>query len=664
MKRLLPFAIALLLSAALSASIPPAGLGLGFSGYPAGMTPSVPTNLILTQGNGGSSSNQVNLAWTASTGSPTGYNVYRNGSLYASNQACCTYSDTSATGVNAPRGVNTGGAFIDDVTFTYTLTAVNGSGESAHAYPVSYLFNGVAGGPQNSCSNYSFGGSSTTTGSISSGSLQIVNITAGNVYPYQPVSDGAANNVIGGAWSTGNPPNYFLPYGSGGTTGTGTGAGSYELARAASGATASETIIVGRENVSPYQGNNPENCWDTQNPEPGATYDLSLVNGAMQQYTTGISPGYDYNAGGMGYFTVDINIPVANVSNTAQPFFIYSRPGPGSIYSGDVFPNYSSTLWTCNGTTCSSNYVAAGGTSIPLNTWTQLKIPLSTLSIGTGTFTGCMNVTWQGTAQLTNGGHGELVNLNAPTGGSGYTNGTYTNVALSYSTGSGGSGATANVTVSGGAVTAVAINSPGTNYADNDSLTVSNTLIGGTGSGFVVTVQHIGFRYVWQSTGVGTAPTTGSTVTAFNGGATGTLGQSLGSNTWETNVPDWFTFPTGTTVGFTIASLIVTAVNSGVGPDVTSFITGNSLPAGIFLSGNLPGYGPGTNSSIGAFQVADGPGNTIPASGLGTASGPNTCSSTVTFTSDRVSLYKPQFKLASAAFYTEVLLDRYGWSTN
>jgi hypothetical protein len=73
------------------------------------------------------------------------------------------------------------------------------------------------------------------------------------------------------------------------------------------------------------------------------------------------------------------------------------------------------------------------------------------------------------------------------TGGSGYTNGTYNNVAL---TGGNGSNATANITVSGGAVTAVAIVNQGTGYRHGDSLSAADAnLGGGGGSSFAYVVS-------------------------------------------------------------------------------------------------------------------------------------------------------------------------------
>ena len=73
-------------------------------------------------------------------------------------------------------------------------------------------------------------------------------------------------------------------------------------------------------------------------------------------------------------------------------------------------------------------------------------------------------------------------------GGSAYTNGTYTNVAL---TGGSGTGAQATVVVSGGAVTSVTITARGAAYAIDNTLSATAASIGGTGSGFSIKVQTI-----------------------------------------------------------------------------------------------------------------------------------------------------------------------------
>lgn len=83
---------------------------------------------------------------------------------------------------------------------------------------------------------------------------------------------------------------------------------------------------------------------------------------------------------------------------------------------------------------------------------------------------------------------GAIDALGKITGGASYTNGTYTDVAL---TGGSGSGATANITVSGGAVTAVTIVNKGTGYAVGDSLSAATANIGTTGAGFSVGTKEI-----------------------------------------------------------------------------------------------------------------------------------------------------------------------------
>ena len=84
---------------------------------------------------------------------------------------------------------------------------------------------------------------------------------------------------------------------------------------------------------------------------------------------------------------------------------------------------------------------------------------------------------------------GGLLTVNTLVGGSGYTDGTYNSVPLSYVTSGLGEGATADITVSGGAVTSVTITSPGFGYSEYEVLTASNTLLGGAGSGFSVQVD-------------------------------------------------------------------------------------------------------------------------------------------------------------------------------
>lgn len=83
---------------------------------------------------------------------------------------------------------------------------------------------------------------------------------------------------------------------------------------------------------------------------------------------------------------------------------------------------------------------------------------------------------------------GRLYSFGTIVGGSGYTNGTYMNVPL---TGGSGSSATANIVVSGGAVISVTVLNTGSSYKVGDSISASNTNLGGVGSGFSIPVTAV-----------------------------------------------------------------------------------------------------------------------------------------------------------------------------
>ncbi len=76
------------------------------------------------------------------------------------------------------------------------------------------------------------------------------------------------------------------------------------------------------------------------------------------------------------------------------------------------------------------------------------------------------------------------------TPGTAYTNGTYTNVPLNAIIGN-GTGALATIVVSGNAVTSVTITSAGLGYVIGNTLNANPANIGGTGSGFVLTITNI-----------------------------------------------------------------------------------------------------------------------------------------------------------------------------
>lgn len=95
------------------------------------------------------------------------------------------------------------------------------------------------------------------------------------------------------------------------------------------------------------------------------------------------------------------------------------------------------------------------------------------------------------------GAAGQLLTVNSIVGGSGYVDGTYTNVPL---TGGHGHGAQATIVVLSGAVTSVTVTASGSGIANyyviGDTLSASNTNLGGSGTGFAASVATVGVRIV------------------------------------------------------------------------------------------------------------------------------------------------------------------------
>lgn len=89
------------------------------------------------------------------------------------------------------------------------------------------------------------------------------------------------------------------------------------------------------------------------------------------------------------------------------------------------------------------------------------------------------------TFDMLTGTTGRILAGSIAAGGSGYTDGSYSGVSM---TGGTGTGATADITVSGGAVTAVTLVDPGAGYALNDTLSASGI---GSGSGFAYAVDQV-----------------------------------------------------------------------------------------------------------------------------------------------------------------------------
>lgn len=212
--------------------------------------------------------------------------------------------------------------------------------------------------------------------------------------------------------------------------------------------------------------------------------------------------------------------------------------------------------------------------------------------------------------QATTGINGMVGALGTITGGSLYTNGTYGGVAL---TGGSGSGATANITVSGGAVTAVAILNPGSQYVVGDALSASAATIGGTGSGFSVPVN---------STAINSA-VAGGTVGFF---IPSTLTpkqtwQDSGETVLNQNPVPLDSNGCAVIYGAGIYRMIV---KDSLSNTIYDKLTASTSPAGIFWAGQAGGTGNAITITDSSFALQDGA--TIQFLALAANTGPTTIS--------------------------------------
>lgn len=180
--------------------------------------------------------------------------------------------------------------------------------------------------------------------------------------------------------------------------------------------------------------------------------------------------------------------------------------------------------------------------------------------------------------------------LGAITAGSLYTSGTYSSVPL---TGGSGSGATATISVDGtGVVVAASLGSGGTGYVIGDTLSVSNTSVGGTGSGFSIPVSTVQYINVALTGGAGTGATANITTSA-GGAVTAVAIVNHGTNY---AVNDSLSAASGNIGGGSGFSVLVAKIGGSVSPSTSIFDMLNTV------SGTCVGT---TQCAYNTFSISD-----------------------------------------------------------
>lgn len=181
---------------------------------------------------------------------------------------------------------------------------------------------------------------------------------------------------------------------------------------------------------------------------------------------------------------------------------------------------------------------------------------------------------------------GSLATVTITNQGSGYVNGTYTNVPLN---GAVGTGALATVVVSSNLVFSVVVTAGGVNYVHNEAITINNVDIGGAGSGFASFVNDLSTyapsdNTLWQfDIGYDALGNGDNNLIAHPGQNLNDISSSIntrpmfGPFTGSTLTPvGVFTASGTTTIGLPTVTFATTNVAMGAGLTVT----GAGIPAG------------------------------------------------------------------------------------
>lgn len=194
------------------------------------------------------------------------------------------------------------------------------------------------------------------------------------------------------------------------------------------------------------------------------------------------------------------------------------------------------------------------------------------------------------TGSILNAGNtGAIKTGSITTSGSSYNNGTYTDIPLF---GGSGSGATANLTIAGGSITVVTINSEGINYVVDNLLTINTSFLSVASTGtYTFTTNPTNNQTIILNGVTWTFKTSGATGTQTNIGATtaDTLTQLAIDLNASTNnslvIATYAVSPTVLTITYNVGGVVGNAYTLAAGT-YAGVISGATLAGGVDGTGS------------------------------------------------------------------------------